>query len=80
LNYDDTALRGLEFLHRECSSDSRVASLLRSKLLVAKDRDSICFEEGDLVAAEVICCSGACVHGILAGRPPVHLVLHVDSL
>jgi len=48
--------------------------LLRSKL--AKDWDGICFEEGNLVAAEVICCSGACVHGILAGRLPAHPVLY----
>jgi len=32
------------------------------------------------VAAEVICCSSACVHGILAGQHPAHLALHVDSL
>lgn len=31
------------------------------------------------MSAEVICCSGACVHGILAGPLPAQLVLHVDS-
>ena len=32
------------------------------------------------MAAEVICCSGTCVHDILVGQLPAHLVLHVDSL
>jgi len=32
------------------------------------------------VASEVICCSGACVHGILAGQLPAHLVPQIDSL
>ena len=76
--YDDTALRGLEFLYRERSSDRRVTSLLGSKL--AKERDSIRFEERESVAAVVICYSDACVHGILVGRLPTHLVSHVDSL
>ncbi|RPB04039.1 hypothetical protein L873DRAFT_1668292 [Choiromyces venosus 120613-1] len=61
--YDDTALRGLEFVYREHSSNKRVASILGSKQ--AKEWDSIGFKEGESVAAVVICYSDACVHGIL---------------
>ena len=55
-----------------------MASLLWSKL--AKDWDGICLEEWDLVATEVICCSGMCLHDILVGQLLAHLALHVDSL